>query len=127
MTALASGEVGLAGRVKFNQTSTRMILMSDDAREIHAYEVSDTTNMLIGCGPPQRAWMDATTERFAYRCLPMVIANQAGWMIENPVDFTASWNGGRQPEDLWIDFGRRQSTNEFAFQVCVGPTKNEGD
>lgn len=101
--------------------------MSSDARVIHAYEVSNKTNMPIVCGPPQRAWMDATTERFAYRCLPMVLANQAGWLIENPIDFTACWNGGRLQEDVRIDFGGQQSTNQFEFQVCVGPTENESD
>jgi len=38
--------------------------------------------------------MDATHERIAYRCLPMVIANQIGWDLLCPVDFMAVWDGG---------------------------------
>jgi Family of unknown function (DUF6065) len=29
----------------------------------------------------ERAWMDATDQRFAYRCLPLNIANAHGWEI----------------------------------------------
>jgi hypothetical protein len=101
--------------------------MPADDRVIHAYEVIDKTNMPIVCGSPQRAWMDKTDDRFAYRCLPMVLANQAGWMIENPVDFTACWNGGGRPQDVWFEFGARQSLDQFTFQVAVGPAANERD
>ena len=43
--------------------------------------------------PPTRAWMDATPDAFAYRCLPLAIANGHGWEILNPVPFEATWNG----------------------------------
>ena len=39
----------------------------------------------------ERDWMDSTPNRFAYRCLPLTIANQTGWWIKNPVGFTATW------------------------------------
>ena len=29
--------------------------------------------------PLERDWMDASGERFAYRCLPLSIANAYGW------------------------------------------------
>jgi hypothetical protein len=53
----------------------------------------------------QRAWMDATPGRYAYRCLPLTIANQTGWWVKNPVGFTAVWRGGREPGniDFWFD------------------------
>ena len=31
--------------------------------------------------PADRPWMDATHERYAYRCLPLTIANAHGWEI----------------------------------------------
>ena len=46
----------------------------------------------------QRDWMDATPSRFAYRCLPLTIANQTGFWIKNPVGFTATWRGPKRPE-----------------------------
>jgi hypothetical protein len=49
-----------------------------------------------------RAWMDATNERFAYRCLPLNIANAHGWEILCPADFTAYWRGGTDMKDVII-------------------------
>ena len=43
--------------------------------------------------PSTRPWMDATPEAFAYRCLPLNIANAHGWEILNPHGFTAVWDG----------------------------------
>ena len=43
--------------------------------------------------------MDATPNRFAYRCLPLTIVNQTGWWIKNPVGFTATWRGCRAAGD----------------------------
>lgn len=40
-----------------------------------------------------RQWMDDTVARFAYRCLPLSMANQAGWAITCPLDFEAVWDG----------------------------------
>jgi Family of unknown function (DUF6065) len=44
--------------------------------------------------PVERDWMDRTAEGFAYRCLPLNIANAHGWMVLNPAAFVAEWNGG---------------------------------
>jgi hypothetical protein len=53
-------------------------------------------------GRPDRAWMDATTERFAYRCTPLPIANSSGWELTLPMSFIATWNGGRDLADVQI-------------------------
>ena len=42
----------------------------------------------------KREWMEETAERFAYRCLPLAIANAHGWEILSPVGFIARWTGG---------------------------------
>ena len=41
----------------------------------------------------ERDWMDATNHRFAYRCLPLSIANSMGWELLCPITFEAEWNG----------------------------------
>src|ERR1700709_1775723 len=48
---------------------------------------------LIRPAPARRAWRDATPESFAYRCLPLNIANAHGWELLNPNAFEACWNG----------------------------------
>lgn len=40
-----------------------------------------------------REWMDNTQEKFAYRCLPLAIANAHGWEILSPCKFQVVWNG----------------------------------
>ncbi|TAA07492.1 hypothetical protein EA658_17020 [Pseudoxanthomonas winnipegensis] len=51
---------------------------------------------------PRRAWMDASPESFAYRCLPLGIANAHGWELLSPCGFQAHWNGGPLPQDVRI-------------------------
>ena len=51
---------------------------------------------------PKRAWMDDTPERYAYRCLPLAIANAHGWEIGSPCGFEAKWNGGPGIEAIEI-------------------------
>lgn len=48
---------------------------------------------LIRPAPATRAWMDDTPEAFAYRCLPLNIANAHGWEVLSPCGFDAIWNG----------------------------------
>lgn len=51
---------------------------------------------------PKRDWMDATSDSFAYRCLPLNIANAHGWEILSPCGFDARWDGGDHPEAVEI-------------------------
>ena len=44
--------------------------------------------------PATREWMDATPQSYAYRCLPLNIANAHGWEVLCPQAFTAVWDGG---------------------------------
>lgn len=57
--------------------------------QLVAYVTSDARGWEILPAPRERAWMEATPGRFAYRCLPLVMANQAGWVVPCPVSFTA--------------------------------------
>jgi hypothetical protein len=52
--------------------------------------------------PLERDWMDQTPQGYAYRCLPLNIANSHGWLILNPVPFVAQWNGGPGLEAISI-------------------------
>ena len=42
----------------------------------------------------QRDWMTESRGKDAYKCLPLNIANQYGWAVISPVDFSVSWFGG---------------------------------
>jgi Family of unknown function (DUF6065) len=51
--------------------------------------------------PPRRHWMDELPH--AYKCLPLVIANQWGWQILCPTDIVITWNGDPNLAGLQID------------------------
>jgi len=44
-------------------------------------------------GRSERVWMDLTSERYAYRCIPLSMANASGWEIRLPFVLEAGWNG----------------------------------
>lgn len=46
--------------------------------------------------------MDETPETFAYRWLPLTVANAHGWEVYTPVDVEAYWNGGSRAEDVIV-------------------------
>ena len=51
---------------------------------------------------PTRPWMDNSPERFAYRCLPLNIANAHGWEILAPHGASAYWTGGGDVADVVV-------------------------
>ena len=56
----------------------------------------------IRAGERDRLWMDATQDAFAYRCLPLNIANQHGWAVYPRSRISAVWNGGARTEDVQV-------------------------
>lgn len=46
--------------------------------------------------------MTDTPESFAYRCLPLAIANSHGWEVLSPCGFSARWNGGTDARSVEI-------------------------
>jgi len=57
---------------------------------------------LIRPAAATREWMDNSPEAFAYRCLPLNIANAHGWEILSPFGFEACWNGGATINDVTV-------------------------
>jgi hypothetical protein len=79
-----------------------------DKLKITAFEVVEHP-MALRVAQRNRDWMDTLPERFAYRCLPLTMANQVGWEILNPVPFTARWNGKPGLDAIDIRFHREPS------------------
>lgn len=55
-------------------------------------------------GTPRREWMDETPHRFAYRCVPMTMANSLGWELLNPARCELVWNGDPSTDSLQVRF-----------------------
>ena len=89
--------------------------------EITAYEVVEEP-MRIRATDRRRAWMDETRDRFAYRCLPLAIANQMGWEVLCPFGFTARWNGRDGLDAISIKFDGPESAlvgSHFGYGVLT--------
>jgi hypothetical protein len=71
---------------------------------------------------PDRSWMDITTQGWANRCLPLRIANQAGWFVLNDVEFDVSWDGSAKLTGIKFKFRDRPSNfarSMFGFGVVT--------
>ncbi len=66
-----------------------------------AYPVVETPPEIVPAFS-KRVWMDQTSDRFAYRCTPLAIANATGWELLCPVGLKARWKGGRDKTDIEI-------------------------
>jgi len=86
-----------------------------NTREIIAYEVYPPAEMQLVPASVFRPWMEATENRFAYRCLPLAMANQAGWIVPCPASFSARWDGGPQPSGVaLLDLAVLTGDTQFA-------------
>ena len=52
---------------------------------------------------PRRAWIEAMPYSFARRCLPLVVANQAGWVVPSPFGIRVTWDGTTNPGGMSIE------------------------
>lgn len=71
-------------------------------REMVGY-VLDGHSFRIRPAPLERKWMDESDQRFAYRCLPLNIANAHGWEILCTAPFSAIWDGGPGKENIQVE------------------------
>lgn len=68
---------------------------------LEAFKIQDPAPALVPSGAA-RAWMDAFTDRHAYRCLPLSIANAHGWDVLCPTTIEIEWNGGPAIANLTV-------------------------
>lgn len=71
--------------------------------DLVAWATTGRFEVQIEPAPRFRAWSDEMADRWANRCLPLLVANQAGWVLRNPIAFTACWSGGDSPSDTTIE------------------------
>ena len=70
---------------------------------------------------PQRDWM-AQHDGFAARCLPMVVANQAGWWILNSHNLRVAWDGADDQAALMLEWdgeGPWPASSHFGFGILT--------
>jgi hypothetical protein len=93
--------------------------------DLTAYRVGDTRDWTLTPASGKREWMDATMEKFAYRCLPLVMANQVGWVVGSPINFSASWSGKSETTAVTLRFpdgdhpGNRFISSHFGHGILT--------
>jgi hypothetical protein len=71
--------------------------------KLHIYSmVKDERSCEIIPAPTKRDWMDAFPDKHAYRCLPLAIANNAGWQLLCPCDLEITFTGGMGKDDIQV-------------------------
>jgi hypothetical protein len=72
------------------------------SRRLLAYRLDDRSEMRLVRSEPGRPWMDFTADRYANRCLPLLMANQAGWLLLNDVRVVLRWDGGTHQDAVTV-------------------------
>lgn len=78
---------------------------NDETRRLLECFVEEGADFRMRPAPHRRQWMDDSPEGYAYRCLPLAIANTHGWEILNSTTFQAKWSGKNGKGD--IEFATR--------------------
>jgi len=86
---------------------------------LRAYAVGRNTQPFVAACA-ERSWMNATPDRYAYRCLPLMSANTYGWQLLLPCDVLADWNGGVGIDDLIVSCKhKRQANSNFGCGIVT--------
>lgn len=89
---------------RLNRIREGLLMSKARPRQFTCYHFDDLKKHRVEMhpAPVRRAWMDVVAKAEAYRCLPLLMANQHGWEIVSPVTLTAVWNGGASARDLEV-------------------------
>jgi hypothetical protein len=79
-------------------------MSSSEELPLVAFYTDAPPDIEIAPAPRWRDWMNATVMRNANRCLPLLAANEAGWVLLNPRRFRAVWSGGEDHDDLDVRY-----------------------
>jgi hypothetical protein len=69
-----------------------------------------------------RSWMDETDQRFANRCLPLLMANQSGWTLALNESVDATWTGENDPAAVRVRSDSYLApTGHFGYGILTWP------
>lgn len=75
---------------------------------IAVYDLNPRSRFKIVPAPANRSWMDATPNNIAYRCSPIVAANEHGCFILNPCRIRLFWNGEASADSLNVEYSENE-------------------
>lgn len=90
--------------------------------KFEAYVVSTQSIVTLAPAPARREWMDQTPQRFANRCLPLMMANQAGWFVTLTEPVEVSWSGEEGLHEIKVfgsDRAQENVTSHFGSGIVT--------
>jgi hypothetical protein len=84
-----------------------------------AYELQKDHGFSLVPAWATRRWMNSTDDHFANRCLPLLMANQAGWFVLNNARVRATWHGARVEFDYGDSSFSLRPTNHFGYGIIT--------
>jgi len=78
------------------------VTLPESPQRLIAYQIDKDDCAPIRPALRERRWMDKAYQKFPYRCLPLVVANQYGWEILSTHAIRATWDGTSKPKGLYV-------------------------
>jgi Family of unknown function (DUF6065) len=79
--------------------------------KLDAFVLTVDSIVTLAPAPARREWMEKTPQRFANRCLPLMMANQAGWHVSLTEAVEAEWSGNDAITEITVTGGPRVKEN----------------
>lgn len=82
-------------------------------KDITLYRIHKRSTIHVRKGIREREWMENSQDKFAYRCLPLTIANQNGFEVCTSQQIKLKWNGGNKASDITVEGGDGVCVSHF--------------
>ena len=96
-----------------NNVPDKTIVVFNDSKKNPLLPIEkDRLKNILDVPPKQRSWF---TPHF-YKCLPLVIGNQYGFIVKSEFDIGFVWNGGNDQKDITFYFNENLKELEKNIQ-----------
>ena len=107
LAEISTGSPSAPGRISLNiakNPSANSASAKSNNSTIVVHDLNPQSRFKITPASANRSWMEATQNKIAYRCPPLVAANQHGCFILNPCRIRLFWNGGSSADSLDVEY-----------------------
>jgi Family of unknown function (DUF6065) len=85
--------------------------------ELIAYTDQSASAVPVVPAPRWREWINSMPDRWANRCLPLIVANEAGWVLLTTNALQATWDGRDATQGLSIEFDQEVPSPRPALSI----------
>jgi hypothetical protein len=96
------------------------VTSSHEPPKLTTYELWGGHGLRLVPASPNRDWMNNTAWRNANRCLPMLMANQSGWVLLNNAPVRMRWHGGIDKASIEFEYGAGVAATVAQAQASGG-------